>query len=483
MHKLLVFGLVTILLASSILAIPASAADDIVAADFSKPSWSKNIDLLDYVRRHAEAIDGTPPPATWSSDLVVNYVNQRGVKLLYMGFGGVDFGEAKYQLPLQSLVERFNTTEGDEAITASTFLMLMAFNDTSKSKYPGSPDLGDNLWASFTIGSDISKEIKGVAPKIHSTVQTTPLSSSADGSEWTWGMSYRDLAAIWWKVGSDAKILPVAFCTYDELSFSYRLVYGADGSAKLYISYTIGAIRDLWTIGYLGFIPVVYRYNDTGSYRYNQKIGSQTAHDFLTTNKISMSIIMAQRTWVAGKQTLNKVNGGPVSDGVELSNGGVQTSTQSGAKVLDVSFAEKHGYTLGVPSGDKSYDAVTRTANVEFYTAGPVLKVQGSLLWYANALMAHMFPAKYAQQAKIWMNATKSDYLYITSYPTYGGYKVVNDPVITAYSPAPKVNSGGGVPIPIEGIVIGALVATAIIFGWRRKAKTLEAPNSSFKAK
>jgi hypothetical protein len=95
--------------------------------------------------------------------------------------------------------------------------------------------------------------------------------------------------------------------------------------------------------------------------------------------------------------------------------------------------------------------------------------VQGSLLWFANALVASLFPVRYAENARVWMNATKSDYLYITSYPTYGGYRVVNDPVITAYTPAPKTTSGGGVPIPLGGIMAGVLVAVVVLYGLRKK--------------
>ena len=111
-----------------------------------------------------------------------------------MGFAGVDFEKAEFQIPLQSFVERFKTPSGDEAMTASTFLMLMAFNDTAKSKYPGSPDEGDNLWASFSMGANLSDlNPQATSPRIQSTVEVTPLTSSADRNEWTWGMKYKDI--------------------------------------------------------------------------------------------------------------------------------------------------------------------------------------------------------------------------------------------------------------------------------------------------
>jgi hypothetical protein len=151
------FILVILLLSSVISSFNVLASDELVKEDFDKASFSKTIDVFDYARKHAEATNGTVPPSAWESNIVVNYINEKGLKLLYMGFAGVDFGKAEFQMPLQSIVERFKTPSGDEAMTASTFLMLMAFNDTATSKYPGSPDEGDNIWASFSMGADFSE--------------------------------------------------------------------------------------------------------------------------------------------------------------------------------------------------------------------------------------------------------------------------------------------------------------------------------------
>ena len=233
-------------------------------------------------------------------------------------------------------------------------------------------------------------------------------------------------------------------------------------------------MRDLWTLGHVGILPVILHYNDTGTYGPAQrKVGTETIHEFLQKNKISMSIVMGQRTWVADKEVSNKVNGsGAISDGVDVSSGSVQSTTSDGQKVSDVSFGEKKTYKLEEANGEKTYDAVTRIADVNYYAKNPILRLQNSLLFYSNAFMAHMFPAKYAETAKVWMNATKSDYLFITSYPTYSGYKVIHDPVYTAYTP-PKTTAGGAVPIPSIAVLVG--VAVVVIFLARRRSeRTLE---------
>jgi hypothetical protein len=472
--KTLSIAIAFLLVINSFSVIKAQASDQITKNDFTVGSFSKTIDLFEYARTHAEAIGGTPPPADWTSDTVVNYINQNGLKLLYMGFAGVDYGKAKFQLPLQSIVERFNTTKGEPAITASSFLMLMAFNDTKASAYPGSPDKEDNLWASFSMGTDFTEILpEGKTPKMITSVEVTPLKNS--GNEYTWGMKYKYLAAIWWRVaGSGPKLLPTALCVYDELGFNYRLVFNqSDGTAKLYITYTIGEMRDLWTVGYLGLLPIVTHFNSTGTYNLRQqKIGAENIHGFLERNKISMSIVMGQRTWVADKEVSNKVNGQTaVTEGVDVTSASIQSTTTDGQKVFDAAFGEKKTYKLETTSGEKTYNSVTRIADVTFYAKNPILRLQNSLLYYGNAIVSQIFPLKYAEMAKVWMNATKADYLYVTSYPTYDGYKVIHDPVLTAYIPPVKTSQGGGVPIPEATVFIG--VGIVVLFLMRRR--TLDA--------
>src|SRR4030067_1178590 len=125
------FILVILLLSSVISSFTVLASDELVKEDFDKASFSKTIDVFDYARKHAEATNGTVPPSAWESNIVVNYINEKGLKLFSMG---ADFSELNSQVTV---------------------------------------------------------------PKIQSSVEVTPLASSADRNEWTWGMKYKDMAAIW----------------------------------------------------------------------------------------------------------------------------------------------------------------------------------------------------------------------------------------------------------------------------------------------
>jgi hypothetical protein len=65
-------------------------------------------------------------------------------------------------IPVQSFIERYETQDGKDVLMSSSFVMLLAFNDTATSLYPDSPDRNDNLYAPFSLGFDLS-EITGTA--------------------------------------------------------------------------------------------------------------------------------------------------------------------------------------------------------------------------------------------------------------------------------------------------------------------------------
>jgi hypothetical protein len=49
------------------------------------------------------------------------------------------------------------------------------------------------------------------------------------------------------------------------------------------------------------------------------------------------------------------------------------------------------------------------------------------------ALVASMHPDLYEQAQDHLLDLSYADYFYITSYPTYDGYRIEHDPTITAY--------------------------------------------------
>ena len=104
---------------------------------------------MEYVRAYA-TLNGIPQPDNfdkWHANMYMTYVNTSGLKLLYAGLEEITTDESTYlRIPMQSFIMHYKTNQNNrDVILASTFLMLMAFNDTATSLYPDSPDKNDVL--------------------------------------------------------------------------------------------------------------------------------------------------------------------------------------------------------------------------------------------------------------------------------------------------------------------------------------------------
>lgn len=429
---------------------PVTAGDSLEPSDFEEESWSISLDLLDFARDHAEEYGRDPPPDSWSSDLRLNYINLHGVRLLYAGFVGVTLDKFSLTVPLQAFIEHFKTRDGLDAITASSFLMMMAYNETDDTLFPNSPDKSDRLYASFNLGREMSEFFGEDTPsRLSSSVEVTHLTHSDDKLEWEWGMRYKDLTAIWWILDLEEgnpryNHIPVAFSLYDELAFNYRLVFDPKkGVATMYLSYTIGEMRELWTFKRLVFLPQLVHYNSTGCYLWKKhQISDETIHDFIRKNDIGVSLVLFQRNIVIDRQTISTSEGENVADSsVDVSSNSITTTTENGEKVFEVAFGDKQRYWLhNSDDGSKSeHDAVTRTSEIEYYSKNPVIELQTSLLRFIPLVVRKMVPEYPEEDVENLLNVERVDYLYITSYPTFEGYRIVHDPLYKAYFEPPQV--------------------------------------------
>src|SRR4030043_2095074 len=139
---------------------PLAKADTLGRTDFEQESFSKTVDYMEYVRAYA-TLHGIPQPANfdkWHANMYMTYVNSSGLKLLYAGLEDITTDESAYlRIPMQSFIIHYKTNQNNrDEILASTFLMLMAFNETTTSIYPDSPDKNAVLYASFSLGFDLS---------------------------------------------------------------------------------------------------------------------------------------------------------------------------------------------------------------------------------------------------------------------------------------------------------------------------------------
>lgn len=428
---------------------PFVSAEALTKSDFGQESFEKTVDYYDYVREYATTNNLSLPENfnQLHANMHMTYINSSGVQLLYAGLECITNNSDALRIPMQSILMHYKTNTFRDVISASTFLMLLAFNDTDNSVYPNSPDQNDTLYASFSLGFDLSI-FNSTVSRLNSKTTTIPLVASANGLEYTWGMQYTNLTALWWRTWLNANdtsfsnsVLPVAISIYDELTFKYKLTIDPiAGTATLQENHVIGRMRDL----ILGVIPLLWtHYNSTGEYgMLGKKISDQTIYDYIQTQGIKMSILNLQTSVLSDHTTYSQITTSqdPTQTETTVNISSISTFTEDGQKISTTNFSSKQSYSLYNYTADptetnfKSYNSLTRSLSpTGFATESNLYTYHVNLMKLLPLTVTHIHPELYAKAMNIIGNITKADYFYSISYPVYGGYKIEHDPTFTAY--------------------------------------------------
>jgi hypothetical protein len=481
--------LVVLLLLSNVL--PVSAIDILEPSDFELESWSKSIDFFDYVRTYAALHDKTPPPENEHAYLNLAYVNVSGLQMLSAGLFNITDEENVLTIPIQTTMMHYRSRDGlKDVVTASSFVMLMAFNETTDTLFDQSPDKNDTLYASFSLGYDLSEFFGNSTPDLNSKTEVIPLTSTSDGLVWTWGMKYTNLAALWWKPSIDPNNpvrdpRPIALTIYDELTFTYELEINPEtGEATLSMNYVIGKMRDLWVFWWLIFLPVTVHYNATGCYRLNgQQISEETIYDFIRNQGIKMSTVNFQGTVILDHSAYFESSGANVQDNeVVVDDSLIEAFADDGEKILDADFTTKESYKLFNYTLDpteniyETYQTTTRTCKIAGFARNPIFAVHTSLMRLIPVVLASIHPELYEQAKDHLLDMNYADYFYLTAYPEYSGYRIEHDPTLTAYchltttEPLPEEPApSGGIGALIIVAALAIVIIVAVIFVIRKR--------------
>jgi hypothetical protein len=472
--KQLLAILLTSIVSASIIS-PTVNAGTLLKDDFLLRSFSKTVDYMDYARAYATLNGLESPPSDYHTYLYMNYINTSGLKLFYAGLDNVTFGgPVSFRIPMQSLIMHYKTDNHTrDVLLASTFLMLLAFNETSNSVYPDSPDTNDTLWASFSMGFDLTT-LNAALPALNSKTETIPLTHSDDKLQWSWGMKYANLTALWWRTWIDPinphfdNSWPVAISVYDELTFTYNLTINPTAhTATLTENHVIGRMRHLL----LRTIPLIWvHYNSTGTYRLNLKISNDTIYDFIQDNQIKMSIVNYQTSILADRETYSTTpNGQNVTDTeIPITDTSISTYADDGEKISDVNFGTKKTYNLFNYTSDPTEqdytinEATARTAKAAGFAGNAGLFVYHiGLTKLLPLIVAHMYPGLYLRAKETITNMSRANYFYIIGYGNYSGYRVEHDPILTVYLSTSATEST--TPPNVTGIIILGIVAVLVI--------------------
>lgn len=423
----------------------ASAATTVQKSDYQLSSFSKTVDWYDYVRQYALDNGLTPPPSTEHAYLYTNYVNIRGFQLFYVGLINATHNGQYVTIPLQTFFEHYSTPAGKDAITASSFLSLVAFNESSNTIYPNSPDRNDTVYASFSLGVDLSSYTSGHQIPLVASSQVIPLTASSDNLHWTWGLRYTNLNAIWWKMNVNPLApswdgnTPRGVAQYNELTFQYDLTIDPTAkTAKLTASYTVGRVTDLWLLAQ----TPAYHLNSTGTYYGNgTKVNNQSVYSYLQQKQMKLSIVLANKTILASNQSLkdDRDNGSGSVDNdtsADVSSTAVNTKASDGEKVFQSDFGSKASYSLydANDANPTTVQTVTRTVPRPGWGNNPAFAAfMTGFMGFLPLFVAHVAPELYTQAKQGLVDFRVSNYLYVISYPQWNGYKIVNDPDYTAF--------------------------------------------------
>ncbi len=491
MQKRMMFGMLLSAIFAMATILPINAIETLRPEDFKEESWSKTIDFFGYARSYALAHGKTPPPENWEANLFMVYINASGFQLLYTGLINIKTDNASLTIPIQNFLEHYKTQKGKDVLMSSSFITLLAFNDTTTSLRPNWPDKNDNLYDSFSLGLNLEQYFPNSShPALSSQTTVIPLTHSEDKLNWHWGMRYTNLTAVWWVFHPDPvnpryETLPIAITTYEELTFTYNLTIDpTEHTATITANYVIGRMTNLWLIYWLfKIIPIVAHYNSTGTYKVDgERIADETIYQFLEKQNIKMSVVLYQNSLVLDHKTRNAFGNLNVTDAeVDVSSGSITTSTEDGEKVFESSFGRKKRYNLYNYTADPdeesfgTYDAVTRTPRIAGYSHNPIFNLHTVLLRLVPLTVAHMRPALYQEAKERITDMTRADYLYIISYPTYSGYKIEHDPTYTAYVEIQEDTGflGGSTNLPVYLVIIGvaaiAIIGVAVVVKRKRQ--------------
>jgi len=454
------------------------AATSLQGTDFQAQSFSKTVDYYDYVRAYATAnnINDTAIQ-NQHAYIYTTYINVGGFQLFYAGLLNATHNNMNVTIPIQTVFEHFKTPQGKDAITASSFLSLVAFSENGTSTiFPNSPDRSDTVFASFSLGYTLSAFGTHPVPTYVADSKIIPLTST-DSNHWTWGLNYTNLNAIWWRIYPDPLLplwdasTPRAFAQYSQLSFTYALAI--DPSAKtatLTTSYTVGRMTDLYL---LTTTPRVLHLNSTGTYDLSGvSRGTQTIYQYLAQNGYQLSIVQSHMAILDKTPTSDKTDTGSSVDNnteTDVTHTGVNTVATDNERVFRTDFGLKSGYQLyNYASGNQAnYNVTTRTANRPAWGGNPVYGVQNVFMGFLPLFVYHVDPALF-QVARTGMASFRvASYLYIISYPTWSGYKIVNDPQYEAfYEPT---NNVGLLTALFIAVAVAAGIGGVFAFLFRRR--------------
>ncbi|UCE91062.1 MAG: hypothetical protein JSV90_06470 [Methanobacteriota archaeon] len=396
-----------------------------------------------------------------------SYVNENDFQAFLLALNMVEDENGSGTVPFQLFGMHYLTPEGREVFIGAVLAFLMVFDDTYNGTGPGSNGLPDpgHEDISYVIPFAIGGALDDTYPPEVEVQEVEKLGES----HYRFGIQYRNLYAF----VSPNFLLSMVYSSgwiakFSELTVSYEITMDNEtGEVRAETWYTIGQVTELW--GFLLGIPIplsVDAIPDTlglsvvhsvtvFTSKYQGATGNSTGTTFDTgiNAPLDEDIVLAvgddsERAMKIGTRGTFDLIDEDTDDVIEDDQAAMNAII--GAGLVDLLLV---AWQLGFAAGAMSIFAYALSDYVQSAYESPLDLCQRSLV-PANADGFNANP--------LW---------YAVSFPEWNGYRVVHDPVYTAYTyveaaseeeAGTEFNPAGLVMLVlIVGIAVVAIVALA----------------------
>jgi len=370
-------------------------------------------------------------PAGKDVTFSASYVNDNNVQAFLLALNMVEDENGSGTVPFQLFGMHYTTPEGQDIFISAVLAFLMVFDDTYNGTGPGSnglPDPGhENV--SYVIPFAVGNTLDDVYPP---EVEVQEVEKLGDG-HYRFGIQYRNLyafvtpnflASLVFHTGWIAK--------FSELTVSYEITMDSEtGEVTAETWYTIGQVTELW--GFLLGIPIpldveddisdslglsVVHFVTVFTSKYQGPSGNSTGSTIDTDINAPLEEDIVLKVGDSGERAM-KIGTRGTFDLINESSDDVVKEDQPamnaiiGAKLVDLLLV---AWQLGFAAGSMSIFAYALSEHVQDSYDSPLDLCQRSLV-PSNEEGFNAYP--------LW---------YAVSFPQWEGYRVVHDPVYTAYA-------------------------------------------------
>lgn len=383
-----------------------------------------------------------------------SYVNYKNVQAFLFALNKVENSEGTGTIPYQLFGMHYYTPENREVFIGAVLAFLMAFNDTYNGTGPGSNNLPDpgNEKVYYVVPFGVGKTLNETYPP---QVNAIGVQKLGDG-HYKFGMQYKNLYAFVVENFLLSALLRTGWIAkFSELTITYEITIGSNGEVKAETWYTLGEVSKLWAV-ILG-IPI-----EVSPHALPPKMGISVVH---------FATVFTSKYQYSSNTTGNTINTDITAPTQDIN---IKVGDDS-ERALNIGFRgtfdlinETTGYVI--KKDQPAYNAIIKAKAVDLFLLAWQLGFSGGIMSIFAYALSDYVQTKYSGPLDLYQRSLQPNnndgfnampLWYAVSFPQWNGYKVVHDPVYTAYAnlnPPGKIN-----PAVILVILIIAVVAVIVV--------------------